>query len=178
MLLETSYSMVMSTMQTCDITPMTEQHWEAVREIYRQGIATGNATFEQSIPEWKEWDQRHLPTCRLVARLDGSVAGWAALRPVSSRCVYGGVAEVSIYVGEEARGRGIGHQLLEALVNASEQSGIWTLQAGIFPENAASIHLHRQAGFRIVGTRERIGRMDGRWRDTVLIERRSAVVGV
>jgi L-amino acid N-acyltransferase YncA len=157
---------------------MTEQHWEVVREIYLQGIATGNATFEKSVPDWKEWDERHLPSCRLVARSENKLLGWAALSPVSGRCVYGGVAEVSIYVAEEARGQGIGRRLLAALVDASEQNGIWTLQAGIFPENTASIHLHQKAGFRIVGTRERIGRMDGRWRDTVLMERRSAVVGV
>lgn len=165
-------------MQTCDITPMTERDWPAVREIYLQGIATGNATFEQSVPEWKEWDERHLPSCRLVARLDGRIVGWAALSPVSSRCVYGGVAEVSIYVAEDARGRGVGRRLLAALVDASEHNGIWTLQAGIFTENQASIHLHQQAGFRIVGTRERIGCMNGVWRDIVLMERRSAVVGV
>jgi L-amino acid N-acyltransferase YncA len=157
---------------------MTEQDWQAVHEIYLQGIATGNATFEQSAPEWKEWDERHLPTCRLVASLAARVVGWAALSPVSSRCVYGGVAEVSIYVAEDARGHGVGRQLLAALVNASERNGIWTLQAGIFPENAASIHLHQQAGFRIVGIRERLGSMDGTWRDIVLMERRSAVVGV
>jgi L-amino acid N-acyltransferase YncA len=110
--------------------------------------------------------------------VEGRIVGWAALSPVSSRCVYGGVAEVSVYVAEDARGRGVGRRLLGALVDASEQNGIWTLQAGIFPENQASIRLHQQVGFRIVGTRERIGRMDGRWRDTVLMERRSAVVGV
>ncbi len=161
-------------MQTCEIVPMTEQHWEAVREIYRQGIATGNATFETSVPDWKEWDERHLPACRLIARWDNKVLGWAALSRVSSRQVYRGVAEVSIYIAEEARGRGIGRKLLRALVEASEQNGIWTLQAGILAENAVSIHLHQQAGFRIVGTRERIGCLDGRWRDTVLMERRSA----
>jgi L-amino acid N-acyltransferase YncA len=168
----------MSNLQGCEIGPMTPEHWETVRKIYQEGIATGNATFETSVPEWEEWDKRHLPSCRLVARADNKVLGWAALSPVSSRCVYGGVAEVSIYVAEDARGQGIGRRLLAALVEASEQNGIWTLQAGIFPENAASIQLHQQAGFRIVGRRERIGRMDGRWRDTVLMERRSAVVGV
>jgi len=157
---------------------MTAQHWPRVREIYLQGIATGNATFEQAAPEWQEWDERHLKPCRLVALLDGEVAGWAALSPASSRCVYGGVAEVSIYVAEDARGHGIGRSLLRALVDASEQNGIWTLQAGIFPENAASIHLHERAGFRIVGRRERLGCMNGIWRDIVLMERRSAVVGV
>ncbi len=165
-------------MQNRDIVPMTEQDWPAVSEIYLQGIATGNATFEQSLSEWKDWDERHLPSCRLVAHIDDRIAGWAALSPVSSRCVYGGVAEVSIYISESARGRGVGRRLLKALVDASEQNGIWTLQAGIFPENEASISLHQQAGFRIVGTRERLGCMNGVWRDIVLMERRSAVVGI
>jgi L-amino acid N-acyltransferase YncA len=164
-------------MPTCEIAPMTKQHWDAVREIYGQGIATGNATFESSVPDWKHWDERHLPVCRLIARWDKKVLGWAALSRVSSRPVYAGIAEVSIYVADEARGQGIGRKLLSALVEASEQNGIWTLQAGILAENAVSIRLHQQAGFRIVGTRERIGCMDGRWRDTVLMERRSAVVG-
>jgi L-amino acid N-acyltransferase YncA len=168
----------MSDMPSCEIAPMTERDWPAACEIYLQGIATGNATFEQSVPDWAAWDKRHLPSCRLVARADNKVLGWAALSPVSSRCVYGGVAEVSIYIAEEARGQGLGRQLLAALVEASEQNGIWTLQAGIFPENAASIQLHQRAGFRIVGRRERIGCMDGRWRDTVLMERRSVVVGI
>ncbi len=165
-------------METCEIVLMTDQHWEAVREIYLQGIATGNATFEKSVPGWKEWDERHLATCRLIARSENKILAWAALSPVSSRCVYGGVAEVSLYVAEDARGRGVGRRLLGALVDTSEQNGIWTLQAGIFPENQASIRLHQQAGFRIVGTRERIGRMAGRWRDTVLMERRSDIMGV
>jgi L-amino acid N-acyltransferase YncA len=156
---------------------MTEQDWPSVRAIYLQGIATGNATFEQSAPEWKEWDERHLPSCRLVARMEDKIVGWAALSAVSSRCVYGGVAEVSIYVAEGTRGRGVGRRLLGALVDASEQNGIWMLQAGIFPENQASIRLHQQAGFRIVGRRERLGCMNGRWRDIVLMERRSALVG-
>jgi L-amino acid N-acyltransferase YncA len=167
--------MVMSNMQSFEIEPMTQEHWEAVREIYLEGIATGNATFETSVPGWKEWDQRHLTTCRLIARSANKILGWAALSPISSRCVYAGVAEVSIYVAEEARGHGIGRRLLAALVKASEQNGIWTLQAGIFPENQASISLHQQSGFRIVGTRERLGCMNGRWRDIVLMERRSAL---
>jgi phosphinothricin acetyltransferase len=156
---------------------MTAADWGAVRAIYREGIATGNATFETGAPEWTEWDARHLAHSRLVAREGADVVGWAALSPVSSRCVYGGVAEVSLYVAAGARGRGIGTALLEALIAASERHGIWTLQAGIFPENAASIAVHRRAGFRMVGTRERIGRLNGVWRDTVLLERRSAVVG-
>ncbi len=165
-------------MDACEIAPMTERDWEAVREIYRQGIATGNATFEQSVPDWRQWDERHLSSCRLVARSADQILGWAALSPVSSRRVYRGVAEVSLYVAEAARGRGIGRRLLDALIDASEQNGIWTLQAGIFAENAASIHLHELAGFRLVGTRERIACLDGRWRDTVLMERRSKVTGV
>ncbi|MGB8890129.1 MAG: N-acetyltransferase family protein [Candidatus Korobacteraceae bacterium] len=165
-------------MTACEIVPMTEQHWEAVREIYAQGIATANATFEQSVPAWKEWDVRHLTACRLVACVGSKILGWAALSKVSTRRVYEGVAEVSIYVAEQAQGQGIGRQLLAALIAESEKNGIWTLQAGILAENAISIRLHQQAGFRIVGRREKIGCMDGRWRDTVLMERRSVVVGV
>src|SRR5208283_105020 len=165
-------------MHTCEIAAMTERDWEAVREIYLQGIATGIATFEKSVPDWKEWDERHLPACRLVAHSADKVVGWAALSRVSNRLVYQGVAEVSIYIAEEARGQGVGSKLLLALVEASEQNGIWTLQAGIFPENAASIKLHERAGFRVVGIRERLGCMNDRWRNIVLMERRSAVVGV
>jgi L-amino acid N-acyltransferase YncA len=153
-----------------------------VRAIYLEGIATGNATFEQTTPEWEKWDAGHLPAPRIVARSDDArsddrVLGWAALSGVSSRCVYAGVAEVSIYVAERARGRGVGRQLMSRLIAASEANGIWTLQAGIFPENAASITRHERAGFRMVGRRERLGQMDGRWRDVVLMERRSAVAG-
>lgn len=161
-----------------DITPMEPHHWDAVRRIYLEGIATGLATFETEAPEWPEWDRAHLPFGRLVATVDDAVAGWAALAPVSDRCVYGGVAEVSVYVGEGRRGMGIGSRLLARLVDASEDGGIWTLQAGIFPENEASIELHRRAGFRIVGRRERLGRLGGRWRDVTLLERRSSTVGV
>jgi phosphinothricin acetyltransferase len=159
----------------CTIAPMTPDDWPAVRTIFEEGIATGDATFETAAPDWPEWDAKHLPQSRLVARESGHLLGWAALSPVSSRPVYGGVAEVSIYVAERARGRGIGHALLDALIAESERHGLWTLQAGIFPENTASIELHRNAGFRVVGRRERIGRMpDGAWRDTILLERRSA----
>lgn len=160
------------------IEPLTAQDWEAVRRIYLEGIATGNATFAQAAPEWTEWDAGHLKFCRLVVRNDDAILGWAALSPVSKRCVYSGVAEVSIYIAEASRGKGIGAMLMSALVRESSQSGIWTLQAGIFPENQASIKLHLNAGFRVVGTRERLGCMNGRWRDVVLLERRSNVVGI
>ena len=152
---------------------MAPPDWEAVRAIYLEGIATRHATFETVAPEWNQWDAGHLPHSRLVARLDGAVAGWAALSAVSARKVYAGVAEVSVYVGAPARRKGIGRSLLRALIEESERRGIWTLQAGIFPENSASIRLHTNLGFRVVGTRERIACLDGRWRDVTLMERRS-----
>lgn len=155
---------------------MQPHDWSAVRAIYLQGIATGNATFETGAPDWEKWDLGHLPHCRLVLRIDGDVAGWAALSPVSARGVYSGVAEVSVYVAAGARGRGAGSALLEALIAESERHGIWTLQAGIFPENTASLKLHHAHGFRLVGRRERIGCLDGVWRDVILLERRSATV--
>jgi len=164
--------------QTISIEPMVEQDWPAVRSIYVQGIDTGNATFEKSAPDWASWNTGHLRACRLVARSGDVVLGWAALSPVSSRCVYAGVAEVSVYVARQAQGQGIGAKLLASLVEASEREGIWTLQAGIFPENTASVELHKRQGFRVVGTRERLGSMDGRWRDVLLLERRSKVSGV
>lgn len=152
--------------------------WEQVRSIYLEGIATGDATFETSAPEWAKWDADHLAEPRLVYREGEKICGWAALSPVSGRCVYAGVAEVSVYVAQDSRGRGIGRALLSALVAGSEQSGIWTLQAGIFPENRASIELHKKCGFRAVGTRERLGQMAGIWRDVVLLERRSRLAGM
>jgi L-amino acid N-acyltransferase YncA len=161
------------------ILPLTADHWPAVQAIYAQGIATGSATFATDVPPLAEWDARHLPHSRLVAVAeDGTVLGWAALTPVSGRCVYAGVAEVSVYVDQAARGQGVGRQLLAALVAASEQHGIWTLQAGIFDDNHGSLRLHASAGFRTVGYRERIGRLHGVWRNTLLLERRSTVVGV
>jgi L-amino acid N-acyltransferase YncA len=159
------------------IRPMLPSDWEAVRAIYLEGIATGNATFETAAPEWDRWDTSHRRDCRLVACDDHAVAGFAALSPVSARAVYAGVAEVSVYVAERARGAGVGLALLRELVRASEAAGVWTLQAGIFPENTASIALHERCGFRVVGRRERIGCRDGRWRDVVLMERRSATAG-
>ena len=160
------------------IENMAAVDWPAVRAIYQEGIATGDATFETATPEWDKWDASHLKSCRLIALLASDVVGWAALRPVSSRRVYAGVAEVSVYVAAKARGQKLGGQLLGALVGASEQEGIWTLQAGIFAENLPSLRMHEQHGFRVVGIRERIGCMNGRWRDVVLMERRSTVVGV
>ena len=164
-------------MSSPSIGPLRREHWEAVRAIYLQGIATGNATFETGAPEWEAWDAAHFASCRIVARLGDEIVGWAAVSPVSKRHVYRGVAEVSAYVAERVRGRGIGKLLLGELITESEAAGIWTLQAGIFPENVASIELHKRLGFRIVGTRERIGQMNGRWRNTVLLERRSTIVG-
>ncbi len=157
---------------------MTPSDWEAVRRIYEEGIGGGNATFETVAPAWEEWNASHRPDCRLIARDGGGVVGWAALSPVSDRCVYGGVAEVSVYVAASARGRGAGRRLLEELVRSSEEAGIWTLQAGIFPENEASIAIHERCGFRKVGVRERLGKLRGVWRDVALYERRSARAGV
>lgn len=160
------------------IEAMRPDDWPVVKVIYEAGIATGNATFETQAPEWHVWDKGHRQDCRLVALSGGVVIGWAALSPVSGRCVYAGVVESSIYIAESARGRGIGKALLMALVDESEKAGIWTIQTGIFPENVASIALHKACGFREVGIRERIGCMNGWWRDVVFLERRSKVVGV
>ena len=160
------------------IDAMTPDDWPAVRDIYDAGIATGEATFQTEAPPWDAWDAAHLETCRIVVRDEsGEVAGWAALGRVSARPVYAGVAEVSVYVAEPARGRGVGRQLLAALIDASERDGRWTLQASIFPENEASVRLHERCGFRVVGRRERIACQYGRWRDTLLLERRSEVAG-
>jgi L-amino acid N-acyltransferase YncA len=158
------------------VEPFTKNDWEAVRRIYAEGIATGLATFETEIPDWEQWDAKHLSCCRLAARVNGDFAGWAALSPVSSRAVYSGVAEVSIYIDERYRGRGIGLRLLSALVAESEKNLAWTLQSGIFAANAASIELHKRAGFRIVGVREKLGQLRGQWHDIVLMERRSPFV--
>ena len=158
------------------VVPMRPDDWGAVRAIYLEGIAGGNATFETAAPDWEAWDRARLPCCRLVARRGPDVLGWAAVSPVSSRRVYAGVTEASIYVANMAQRRGVGSTLLAALIEASEREGIWMLQASIFPENTASLEMCRRAGFRVVGTRERIGQMHGRWRDTILMERRSSIV--
>jgi L-amino acid N-acyltransferase YncA len=159
------------------IENMSEYHWNDVMRIYDSGIASGNATFEMHVPDWNSWDRSHLKECRLIARSGSIIAGWAALSPVSERKVYAGVAEVSIYIDPEFRGLGIGNRLMAALIRDSEQSGIWTLQAGIFPENEISLKLHLKNGFRVVGKRERIGKMGDLWRDVILVERRSDKIG-
>ncbi|WP_433778016.1 N-acetyltransferase family protein [Flavobacterium anhuiense] len=159
-----------------EIRKLLAEDWDQVKLIYQKGIDTGNATFQTSAPSWEDWDQSHLVSCRIAMQEDSKVIGWAALTPVSSRCVYAGVAEVSVYVDPAHSGKGIGLNLLNELVRQSEAEGIWTLQAGIFPENAASLSIHEKAGFKILGTREKIGKQNGIWRDTVLLERRSPVI--
>lgn len=158
---------------------LTKEYWSAVKDIYEEGIATGNATFQSSAPTWDEWNTSHVEKARIIAIDDnGEVLGWAALTPVSGRCVYAGVGEVSVYVSANARGKGVGRALLNELIRQSEENGFWTLTAGIFPENEASLKIHMNAGFKVLGIREKIGKMNGQWRDTVLLERRSAVVGI
>ena len=158
---------------------MLPSHWEHVKQIYAEGIATGNATFQTAVPFWDEWNEAHVNNSRLIAIENEMVLGWAALTPVSGRCVYAGVGEVSVYVSEKARGKGVGKKLLNALISESEKNNFWTLQAGIFPENIASVKIHEECGFRIIGSRERIGQSNnGSWRDTLLFERRSKVVGI
>lgn len=160
------------------IHPFEPADWDSVRSIYVEGIATRNATFETEAPSWEAWDASHLPFARLVARRQDRVVGWAALSPVSPRSCYAGVAEASVYVAAAARGKGIGRALLRALIAESEQQGIWTLQAAIFPENLASRALTVKFGFREVGRRERLAQLDGAWRDVLLLERRSSRVGL
>jgi len=160
-----------------NIESLQPADWEDVIRIYKEGIASVNATFETEVPDWKSWDVNHFPTCRIVAKSGIKIVGWAALCPISKREVYSGVAEVSIYVAISTQGQGIGKALLRKLVNLSENEGIWTLQAGIFSENNISISLHKSCGFREVGFREKIGKMNGKWRDVVLMERRSNLIG-
>jgi L-amino acid N-acyltransferase YncA len=159
-----------------DVRDLQPGDWPEVSRIFAEGIATGNATFETEVPSWEEWDASHLAEHRLVAVRDGRVLGWIALAPTSSRSCYAGVAEVSVYVSEDARGEGVGAALVAAVIESSERGGIWTLQTGVFPENQASIELCSRFGFRALGTQERIGRLHGVWRDVVLLERRSEVV--
>jgi L-amino acid N-acyltransferase YncA len=157
---------------TTVVRPMRDEDWPGVRAVYLQGIATGNATFETDAPTFERWSAVHLPAHRLVAVRGGDVVGWVALSPVSDRCAYAGVAEVSVYVAEHARGEHVGRTLLEAVIADADTAGIWTIQTGIFPENVASVELHLRCGFRVVGTRERLGELQGRWRDVLLLERR------
>ncbi len=160
------------------ISPMLPTDWKAIRAIYKEGIETGQATFETAVPTWQAFNMGKRPDCRLVAKIEEQVVGWAALSPVSKRPVYAGVAEVSVYVAAVARGQGIGKMLLRALVAASEEVGVWTLTASIFPENEVSIAIHQACGFRVLGRRERIAQQHGVWRDTILMERRSLIVGI
>lgn len=161
-----------------EIRNMLASDWNAVSKIYAEGIATGFATFEKEIPSYQNWDKAHLNSCRIVLHSQHIIKGWAALSPVSSRCVYGGVAEVSVYVGKKYFGQGVGHLLLKHLISDSEKQGFWTLQSGIFPKNKASIALHKKAGFRFIGTRKRVGKLNGVWKDNLLFEKRSETVGI
>ena len=161
-----------------DIKSMLSSHWEKVKEIYEEGIATGNATFETTAPSWEDWDANHAGVPRLVAIENEEIVGWAALTKVSGRCIYAGVGEVSVYVSGSQRGKGIGRRLLQALISESEKNNYWTLQAGIFPENKSSIKIHEDCGFRLIGVREKIGKMNNVWRDTLLMEKRSKIAGI
>ena len=161
--------MILTRVEIRDLRPTD---WPEVASIYEAGIRGGNATFETAVPPWETWDEAHRRQ-RVVAVEDGRVVGWAALSAFSNRACYAGVAESSVYIAPDAQGRGVGRALMDALIDAAEEAGVWTLQAGIFPENEASIALHERCGFRVVGTRERIGKLNGAWRDVVLMERRS-----
>lgn len=164
-------------MEVVKIRPMLPEDWPRVKAIYESGIATGVATFEQIAPEWEGWNSSHLHFGRLVLTTNDEIAGWAALSPVSNRCVYGGVAEISVYVSAIHRSKGIGKKLLNELVAESERNNIWTLQAGIFTDNLASVNLHKSVGFRLIGYRERIGKLNNQWKDNYIFERRSKIVG-
>ncbi|MGB0864387.1 MAG: GNAT family N-acetyltransferase [Saprospiraceae bacterium] len=165
-------------MNKIQIRNLTGADWSAVKLIYESGIRTGFSTFETAAPSWQSWDEAHLSYGRLVAIIDNVVVGWASLSPVSSRCVYGGVAEVSVYVSADYKKRGIGQQLLEQLILDSEQHNIWTLQSSMFRENIGSVKLHEKVGFRVIGYREKVGKLNGSWRDNIILERRSEIVGV
>ena len=160
------------------IKVMIGDDWNMISKIYKKGIKTGHATFETKIPSRKQWDDTHIKSCRITAWIDTKIVGWAALSPVSSRCVYEGVAEVSVYVDTDYNGKGIGTKLLQELICESEKAGFWTLQSGIFPENKASIKIHKKLGFRKIGYREKIGNMKGIWKDNIILERRSKIIGI
>jgi phosphinothricin acetyltransferase len=161
-----------------EISAMLPNHWSVVAKIYQEGIQTGYATFEKEVPTWVKWNNAHVKTCRLIVQMDGEIVGWAALSPVSSRCVYGGVAEVSIYISKNLRDKNIGNALLKELITESEKNDIWTLQSGVFRENIGSIKLHENNGFRQIGYREKVGKLDGVWKDKILLERRSKIIGI
>lgn len=161
-----------------EIITIRKDHFPKIAEIYRQGLETGNATFETTVPTWEEWDKAKLKHSRLVAIIDNTVVGWAALSAVSDRCVYGGVAEVSIYISNDHQGKGIGKALMQKLIEESEGNGIWTLQSGMFPENKATVALHQSSGFRMIGYREKVGKLGNTWRDTIMMERRSKTTGI
>ena len=160
------------------IRPFVKSDFPSVKDIYQQGIDSGEATFQEQAKDYDVWNESLLPSCRLVAESNRQIIGWAALPSTSNQCVYSGIAEVSVYVSSNLQGLGVGNSLLEALIKASEEEGIWTLQAGIFPENKASIHIHSKNGFKVLGIREKLGQMNGIWRDIVFMERRSKVVGL
>lgn len=172
-----SFHGLVNIVKDVQIELMQEGDWEAVCTIYKEGIATGNATFETEVPDWEIWDKHHFKNCRFIASKNHQIVGWSALSPASPRAVYQGVAEVSVYITASAQGKGIGKALLLKLIEESEEKGIWTLQAGVFPENNASIALHTSCGFREVGRRERLGQLNNVWRDVVLLERRSPRTG-
>lgn len=161
-----------------EIIPTDKNHFPDIAEIYRQGLETGNATFETNVPTWEDWDKGKLKHSRLVAIIDNTVVGWAALSAVSDRCVYGGVAELSIYISNNHKGKGIGKTLMQKLIEESERNGIWTLQSRMFPENKATVALHQSSGFRMIGYREKIGKLRDTWRDTMMMERRSKTTGI
>ncbi len=160
-----------------EFVPVNEENFSEVQHIYAQGLETRNATFETTVPNWEKWNRSHTLHSRLATIHNGKMIGWGALSPVSDRCVYEGVAEISVYIHEDYRNRGVGKIIIQKLINESEQNGIWSLMSGVFPENEASIHIHVLEGFRIVGTREKIAKLDDIWRDTVLLQRRSKIVG-
>jgi L-amino acid N-acyltransferase YncA len=161
-----------------DLRNIDHTNFDQVAEIYKQGIETGLATFQNDIPDWDSWDKSHLSNCRIAVFENNQMAGWASLSPVSGRCVYAGVAEVSVYIAAGQRGKGVGSLLLNQLIDQSEKAGFWTLQSGIFSENIASVKLHEKCGFRQIGYREKIGRKNGIWKDNIIMERRSKIVGI